>query len=252
MKLHLLGTTGYRPSEHRHTSCFMLPEQGVVLDAGTGMFRVRERIQTPYLDILLSHAHLDHVCGLTYLLYVLFEKPDVKARVYAEADKIESIQNHLLHQDLFPAPLSCEFIPIQFDRTATLSSGMEMTCFPLSHPGGSVGYRLTKDGCSMAYVTDTTASLEAHYLEKIRGVDLLVHECNFPDGREDWAELTGHSCATPVAKVAKSVGAGKLVLTHADPLSNDIDPIGMNTIREIFPNSILAEDKMVVEFPPSS
>ena len=54
-RLLLLGTTGYHPSERRHTACMMLPEIGVVLDAGTAMFRVRQHLATPTLDIFLTH-----------------------------------------------------------------------------------------------------------------------------------------------------------------------------------------------------
>ena len=61
MQLHLLGTTGYHPNDQRHTACMMLPEIGVVLDAGTAMFRVRDRLCTKTLDIFLTHAHLDHI-----------------------------------------------------------------------------------------------------------------------------------------------------------------------------------------------
>ena len=53
MKLLILGSTGYHPNELRHTACFMLPEVGVVLDAGTGMFRVRDHLVTPELRYLL-------------------------------------------------------------------------------------------------------------------------------------------------------------------------------------------------------
>ena len=61
MKLHLLGTAGYHPTQRRHTACLMLPEVGLVLDAGTAMFRIRDLIQTRHLDIFLTHTHLDHV-----------------------------------------------------------------------------------------------------------------------------------------------------------------------------------------------
>ena len=40
MKLVLLGTTGYHANDRRQTACFMLPELGVVFDAGTGLYRV--------------------------------------------------------------------------------------------------------------------------------------------------------------------------------------------------------------------
>ena len=84
MKLVLLGTTGYHPNDRRQTACLMIPELGIVLDAGTAMYRVRDRIETPELDIYLTHAHLDHVIGLTFLFDVLHEK-NVRVVVRGEA-----------------------------------------------------------------------------------------------------------------------------------------------------------------------
>src|SRR4028118_2049108 len=75
MMLEFLGTAGYHPSASRHTSCAYIADAGVkcgfVLDAGTGFFRLIGRTLPPQLHIFLSHAHLDHVSGLTYLLDVL-------------------------------------------------------------------------------------------------------------------------------------------------------------------------------------
>ena len=79
MKLILLGTTGYHPNDRRQTPCLLLPECGVMLDAGTAMYRAGEYLATPELDIFLTHAHLDHVIGLTYLF-------SVHARASAAAD----------------------------------------------------------------------------------------------------------------------------------------------------------------------
>ena len=47
MRLVLLGTTGYHPNERRHTPCLLLPECGVMLDAGTGVFRTAEYLTGP-------------------------------------------------------------------------------------------------------------------------------------------------------------------------------------------------------------
>ena len=58
MKLVLLGTTGYHANDRRQTACVMLPESGVVFDAGTGFYRTAEYLQTDTLDVFLSHAHL--------------------------------------------------------------------------------------------------------------------------------------------------------------------------------------------------
>ena len=78
MKLVVLGTAGYHPTDRRETACFVLPDLGIVLDVGMGMYRVRQYLATPELDIFLTHAHLDHVAGLTFLFDVLAEKKKTK------------------------------------------------------------------------------------------------------------------------------------------------------------------------------
>jgi ribonuclease BN (tRNA processing enzyme) len=246
MKVVLLGTAGYHPNNRRHTSCLMLPELGVVFDAGTSFFRVTRRLQTRRIDICLSHAHLDHVAGLTYLLGVLYQRPLDHVRVHGEPGKLEAIACHIFAEPIFPVPPPFEMIPL--DDVIETAGGGQITHFPVKHPGGAVGYRLEARGRSMAYVTDTTASLDSPYIEHIRGVDLLIHECNFPDGREEHAALTGHSCTTPVAQVAKAAEVGRLVLTHFDALDESDDPVGVAAAREIFPLTELGEDEMEIEF----
>jgi ribonuclease BN (tRNA processing enzyme) len=100
----------------------------------------------------------------------------------------------------------------------------------------------------MAYVTDTTARRDADYIEAIRGVDLLVHECYFADDMSEWAETTGHSSVTPVAEVAKAAGVGRLVLVHVNPMIESADPIGVETARRIFPNTEIGQDLAEIEF----
>ena len=68
MRIVCLGTTGFHPNADRHTACYLIPEVGVVLDAGTGLFRLADHLETEHVDVFLSHAHLDHVVGLTYLI----------------------------------------------------------------------------------------------------------------------------------------------------------------------------------------
>jgi len=246
MKLHFLGTAGYHPSETRHTSCLMLPEVGVVLDAGSGMFRVRERLATDTLDIFLSHVHLDHVWGVSFLFDILYGKKMAGVRIHAEAEKLAALQTHLLAEILFPAQLPFE--PRPLDGPVPLRDGGRLTHFPLDHPGGTVGFRLEWPGHSMAYITDTTARADAPYVKQVRGVDLLVHECNFPDGSEEWAEKTGHSCLKSVLELAKAAGVKRLVLTHIDPLIADDDPLRLAESRHLFPRTEIAQDLMEVEF----
>jgi len=246
MKLLLLGTAGYHPNERRQTACLMLPEEGIVLDAGTGFFRVRGHLQTPALDILLTHAHLDHVVGLTYLLSTSWERKLERITVHGEAAKLAAIREHLLSAELFPAPLPCDWQPLPAGPAEI--AGARVTPFALAPPGGSVGYRLDWPGRSLAYVTDTTAAPDSAYVAAIRGVDLLVHECNFRDGQEAWAIKTGHSCTSAVARIARQAAVKQLVLLHFNPLDDSDDPVDLAAARSIFPETELGFDGMSLEF----
>ena len=246
MKLILLGTGGYHPNDRRHTPSMLLPECGVMLDAGTAMYRAGKFLLLPELDLFLSHAHLDHVVGLTYLFSVTRVHPLERVTVHAQPDKLAAIEEHLFAEALFPKMPPMDLKPLA--ESVPVSGEGRVTHFPLAHAGGVVGYRLDWPGRSVASVTDTTASPGADYVERIRGVDLLIHECYFPDGKEDWAQQTGHSCITPVAEVARTAGVGRLVLVHLNPLSTEADPVGLQTARAVFPNVELGVDLMELEF----
>lgn len=244
MKLHFLGTTGYHPNNHRHTACLMIPEMGIIFDAGTGMFRVRDLIETEHLDIFLSHAHLDHSVGLTFLYDILFNKDVKRVTVHVAEDKIEPICDHLYSRPLFPVEPNFEF--------RALSEKLELaaatvTSIPLEHPGGSNGFRIDWPDRSMAYITDTTAADDSTYIPAITGVDTLIHECYFPDGWEDRAQLTGHSCLTPVAKLAAKANVGKLYLVHVNPLDESKTPLDLDSVKGVFDTIVVPDDRQVID-----
>lgn len=246
MRLLLLGTSGYHPSDLRQTACMMLPETGVILDAGTAMYRVSKHLQTKTLDIFLTHAHLDHVVGLTYMLGVLYEKQMERVSVHGDEEKLAAVQEHVFSEFVFPVRPPFQWQTLE-QRVPVPGDGF-VSHFPLDHPGGSLGYRIDWPGRSLAYITDTTADLEAGYVEHLRGVDVLLHECNFPDGWEDKAKLTGHSCVTTVAKLARKAEVGRLVLIHINPHTGEDDPVGLDVARSIFPATDLGRDQMEVQF----
>ena len=224
----------------------MMPELGVVLDAGTGMFRVRDLIETSTLDIFLSHVHLDHSIGLTFLYDILWEKDLERVTVHVEKEKIKVIEDHLYNKALFPVGPNFDFKPLS-TSPLTLENGATVTNFDLVHPGGSHGFRIESGDTSIAYVTDTTASKDAAYISSITGVKTLIHECYFPDGWEDRAALTGHSCLTPVAEVAAAASAESLYLVHINPLENESEPLDLDSVKSTFSNIVITSDKMAID-----
>jgi ribonuclease BN (tRNA processing enzyme) len=246
MKLVLLGTTGYHGNDGRQTACLMLPEIGVVLDAGTGFYRLCDYLATDAIDVFLSHAHLDHCVGLTYMFDVRYRTPLERATAYATPDKLEAIRNHLFAKLLFPVHPPIDLAPLP--AKVELAGGGVLTHFPLRHPGGATGFRLDWPDRSLAYVTDTVASPDAPYVEHLQGVDLLVHESYFRDDETEQAELTGHSCLGEVVKVAAKAEVGRLVLVHINPLTENDDDIQLREARKVFANTEIGTDRMEIDF----
>lgn len=242
MRLLFLGTGGYHPNERRHTAGLMLPELGIVLDAGSSFFRVQSRLQTKELDVFLTHAHLDHIQGLTFFIVPMLMGMVTRCRVHADPAVIDAVRQHLFSQPVFPVLPDFEFVPLT-DRIEL--PGVTITHLPLKHPGGSRGYLLETAGKRLAYITDTM--VDGTYTEFIRGADVLIHECYFPDEMAQWCERTGHSHTSQVATLARDAGVGRLYLIHIDPQRPDDDPVGLATARKIFPATILAEDLMEIE-----
>jgi ribonuclease BN (tRNA processing enzyme) len=219
---------------------------GVVLDAGTGMCRLDAYRETDRLDIFLTHAHLDHIAGLTYLISVVPPAVARQTAVYGEAAKLAAVKEHLFAEPIFPVepPFHCE--PLEL--THELPGQGTLTHFPLVHPGGTVGFRLNWPDHSMAYVTDTTAALDAPYLAHIRGVNLLVHEAYFADNRANLPSITGHSSLPAAAALAAAAGVERLIIVHIDPSIHDDRAFDLPAARRIFANTEIGVDELTIEF----
>lgn len=266
MRLHCLGTAGYHPGPDRQTSCYFLPESGLLLDAGTGLFRLPPLIRRRELHILISHAHLDHTVGLTFLVGMLGRGLIDRVSVWGQAEKLRAIREHLFHPLLFPADLQARWQPIDDHPRLTLG-GCQVTWRPQSHPGGSVAYRLdwpagatgqsddpaegARIGKSLVYATDTAGDHDEETLRWMSSADLLMHECNFNDSQRRWAERTGHTWAGRVATVAGATAPRQLLLTHVNPIDESavVDPGHVARLAGDASLAVMvARDGAVVEF----
>ncbi|REJ73247.1 MAG: MBL fold metallo-hydrolase [Acidobacteria bacterium] len=244
-RLVVLGSGGFHPAYGRQTMCFLLHLDGapLLLDAGTGLSRLgeadvaRQLDEVERLDIVLSHYHLDHVVGLTYLSGV-WRRP---CRIFApapplvDAEPAEALRR-LIAPPLFPAsldqlPQPVEIVPYDGDFSV---AGLEVRVRRQRHPGGSVGMRL---GDRIAYVTDTAC--EAATGELAAGATWLLHEvwCDRAEAEEEPGLVLGHSAAEDVHALARECGAAHLVPVHHHPkrdareLGEFLDRLAATSVR---------------------
>jgi ribonuclease BN (tRNA processing enzyme) len=237
MRVIPLGTNGFMPTFGRQTMCFLVltHTDAILLDAGTGLARLLEPsiepLLAPYdcLNIFLSHYHLDHIVGLSYLPGLTTFKsikiyaPDVP---FVDVSPDKALQGLLgppflsLSLSDFPSPV--DIIPIS--RENMLLGAAPVCMRRQKHPGGSVGIRI-KD--SVAYVTDTIVDDETVTLAL--DTQFLIHEVWMTDAEAEnnEAPLSGHSYLSGVARIAKLANVGRLMVAHHHPkrTPDEIDEI---------------------------
>lgn len=96
---------------------------------------------------------------------------------------------------------------------------------------------------SYAYCSDTRYMDDLHKL--VKGVSTLYHESTYGKDNIARARTYHHSTAEEAAKVAVAAGVGKLVLGHYSARYEN-EKILLEEAREIFPNTILAEEMAVI------
>jgi glyoxylase-like metal-dependent hydrolase (beta-lactamase superfamily II) len=164
-----LGTNGFIPSFGRQTMSFLLVADGaaLLLDAGSGAGRLLEPGVAPLLrdcellDVVLTHYHLDHVIGLSYLPGIWRGR---RVRLWAPAAPLVDAQpadalDRLFAPPLFPLRLS--ELPLAVEVHAYTGAELaigpwRLRCRRQLHPGGSVALRF---GDVFAYVTDTAVDV---------------------------------------------------------------------------------------------
>jgi len=91
--------------------------------------------------------------------------------------------------------------------------------------------------------------LDTAYCEKIipiiEGIDLLYHEATFSHENIVRAKETYHSSARQAAMIAEAAHVKQLVIAHFSARIMD-ETILLNEAKEVFPNTVLADEGMVL------
>ena len=231
-----------------------------MLDAGHGLYRLSRFLGDGPLDIYLSHAHADHTSGLDYLFASYFAADHRRSSQALSAENVdgfvaranESLTRTRIHADgatlavvkqrYFEFPY--DWRPLQAQEQ--LPSGGTLAHFMMER--GTTGYRLDWPGHSLAYITDTIARPNASYMENIRGVDLLLHDCNAPDHLSGLAEKIGHSHLSAVLHLASRAQVKHLVLIHGSPIPGLEYASDFENARRIFAPVEIGYDGMEIVF----
>lgn len=97
---------------------------------------------------------------------------------------------------------------------------------------------------SYAYCSDTRYIPTLH--SRLEGVNVLYHESTYDEASAERAKLYYHSTSTQAATVARDAHVGRLLLGHFSARYDNEQGI-LAEAKAVFPNSMLANEGLVVE-----
>jgi phosphoribosyl 1,2-cyclic phosphodiesterase len=238
MKVRFWGVRGSLPTPGRstvryggNTACveLRLGRRRLILDAGSGLCGLSAATSSAEgrpvaADLLLSHTHYDHICGLPFYT-PLFQAGNV-IRIWSgrqpDGGTGEAALRRAMTPPLMPDMESLiraqvEYRDFEAGSVLDLGDGAIARTAMLRHPGGSVGYRIEWSGKAMVYATDTghgDPDTDAALRRLCLGAGLLIYDAMLTDAEFPSRAGWGHSTWCEGVRVADECGVGQLVLFH--------------------------------------
>ncbi len=222
-----------------NTSCVQVifdSGAALILDAGTGIRTLGlELADTPRVNLLLTHLHLDHIQGLMFFPPCF--RSNAEIMIWGPSSPEASLENRVARYISAPlSPVEIRELPCSVAfRDAPASEweldGVTIRAEAVTHRGPTLGYRISDGNQTLCYIPDhepalgsPLAGLEREWIsgyDLAHDADLLIHDCQYSDEEYPKHIGWGHSGVGDTLTFADTVSARKLLLFHHDPLHSD-------------------------------
>ena len=248
-----------------NTSCIEMQVGGkrLIFDGGTGIRELgKEMMQEMPVEAYLffTHYHWDHIQGFP-LFTPAFSKGNCFHIYGAIPPEGESMKQHFIDRVLHynsPIPLKgmqadLQFYELEHGQKMMLHD-IEIETGSLNHPNTAMGYRVTWNGRSAVYCSDTehfSDRLDENVVHLARGADVLIYDAMYTDDEYHSSKSSkvgwGHSTWPEAIKVAKAAGVKRVVIFHHEPGHSDdfLDRIGEKA-KAVFPMAVMAIEGLVL------
>jgi phosphoribosyl 1,2-cyclic phosphodiesterase len=209
----------------------------VVVDAGTGIQRLGNELEADLhrIDILLTHLHMDHIQGLGFFAPIF--RKGCEIHIWGPPSPTLHLRARLtryLSPPLFPIRLRDLRANFEFHDAPqdSFSIGpLTVQADEVIHPGATLGFRISENGKSLAYLSDHEPALASNSgdpgaawisgMGLARGADVLVHDAQYTQSEREERLGWGHSSVPEAIDFARAAEARQLVLFHHDPARTD-------------------------------
>ena len=199
MNITFLGTNGWFDTHTGATSCVFLDTKDcyIILDCGSGFYKVPSLLKEEKpIYLLLTHLHLDHICGLQML-------PLLKGKNLTIIVKEDKQKEDLAKFMQLPFMPTAKALGI---RVATLDEiekdlPFKVETFELAHAVKTFGYKIFAEDKIVAYGLDS--GLCENILHLANDSDLFICECSYQPAQDPDFNHLNPKAAALIAKEAK-------------------------------------------------
>jgi ribonuclease BN (tRNA processing enzyme) len=250
MKLHVLGSNGWYPTNEASTVCTLIEtnDSYIVLDAGSGIYKLDEYIKDDKpIYLFLSHFHLDHVYGFHAFPKFRFKQGITIFGQPGTKETLQTLMNKPFSVSFENLPFKVSVRDLPEGETLLSDTDLSIETGFLVHADPCFGYRLTVEDKTITYCTDTGYC--ENMVKLARDADLLITECALgveEQPNPEWPHLNPKLAA----QVAKEAGAKKLLLTHfgaTNYLTNENRNEAKTSAQETFSPVVIAKDNLEIE-----
>ncbi|VXD24779.1 MBL fold metallo-hydrolase [Planktothrix paucivesiculata] len=248
-----------------NTSCveMRLGEKRLIFDAGTGlrvlgMDLLKQMPVEAYM--FFSHTHWDHIQGFPFFVpaFIPINRFHIYGAIAPDGSTIKDrLCDQMVHPN-FPVPIhvmqsDMKFYDLFPGDTLTLDD-IKIETAPLNHPNGAVGYRVTWQGKTAVYCTDTEHfpdHFDKNVLHLARDADVFIYDATYTNEEYHNHQLPrigwGHSTWEVGVELAKKAGVKQVVMYQHDPSHTDeiLDRIEAQ-VQAVFPKGVVAREGMIL------
>jgi len=239
------------------TTCLevLLGRRRLIVDCGSGARRLGKRLAAEgpaSVDLLFTHSHMDHICGLPFFMPAY--DPSFDVRLWAghvpSAEVHREVVERLMSPPIFPVPTTalraCGFRAFKAGDIIEPQPGLEVGTCRLNHPGGATGYRFRHAGHSLCVITDHehgNPEIDEAVERFVLGADIMVYDAMYTDAEYPSRIGWGHSTWQKALDLAERAEVKVPVIMHHDPSRTDdaLDAIG-EEMRARCPAALVARE----------
>lgn len=251
----LLGTGSVIPNPRRTATSHLLltANERILVDCGPGS--AHRMAESGYLPkdltrILLTHLHADHCSELASIaLSAFLQGRETPLPIYGPQGTKEHVD--IIFSQIFgyiPKLLSARGkkfdLPVtEVDPQTVIEDEIKITCTKVIHgPILALGYRVDTSDGSIGFSGDTAPCDDLVTL--VKGVDLLIHECPYPDKN---GPHPAHTIPVQLGPIAAKTEARALAMNHFFPMCDPAREDMIESVsREYHGDIIFGEDLMTV------